>query len=766
MTFVHPLLLAGLAMVTIPILLHLLVRQKPKHLPFPALRFLLQRQSTNRRRMRLRHLVLLALRMLAIAGLCLALARPEVFSERLRLHTDRPVVAVLVFDTSYSMQYGVPEGTELRSRLDEAKRRGQELLAELPEGSRVAVLDTAHEGGGWAENRDTATSQIDALQLSHASGPVTDPVDYAYDLLAKLAEDRDANREPPPQFLYVFSDRTGPCWDTTRLRSLQDRRDRLAAPGVKAVFVDVGAEKPEDLAIVSLDLPRQVVPRDGEVEVRALLQATSRDYPKAVLSCRMDGQDDVESRPVSLHAGEKQEVVFTRRGKPGLHHLEVQLTKGAEPLAFTKVRFATFEVLGEDRQILVLSDDPTQALPWKWALEARGPYRCVVNEPQRPEAIRDEDAADLRARYRAICLLDVSRPSAALWEKLREYVDRGGSLAILPGGEELVTSTYNENKTAKELLPGRLENVVVKKDARGVAWAWRYEHALMKPFQGWNADPRVDWNQFPRSALRYWKVTPYPKNEHGETVEVVAYAGERQPAILERKLTEPGKAPGRVLLFTTALDARQPAWNNYVDVVTTFYVALAQVTMGYLIGDVQDGSFNHVIDGRELLVPLPLGSTDPQYTLCRSARPQGPGPSVEVLGTVRREGGQARLESNQVLAPGNYTLAGADRKPAACFSLNGPPTECQLTRVPIADIEALFGPGSVLTVAKDLKLREALQGPVNVLPWLLAVLALVLLLENLFANKFYRGDKGEPPAPVVAVKEEIPTVLPAEVGSR
>src|SRR5262245_51014554 len=84
MTFIHPLLLGGLLLLGLPIVIHLIMRQQPKHLLFPALRFLKLQQRTNQRKLRLRHLLLLLLRMLLIALMCLALARPRLFSDRLR----------------------------------------------------------------------------------------------------------------------------------------------------------------------------------------------------------------------------------------------------------------------------------------------------------------------------------------------------------------------------------------------------------------------------------------------------------------------------------------------------------------------------------------------------------------------------------------------------------------------------------------------------------------------------------------------------------
>jgi hypothetical protein len=78
MVLTHPYLLLGLVLMAVPLILHLLMRAKPKKLVFPALRLIQNRRRTNARRMRLRHLALLLLRMLVIGLLAFALARPAV----------------------------------------------------------------------------------------------------------------------------------------------------------------------------------------------------------------------------------------------------------------------------------------------------------------------------------------------------------------------------------------------------------------------------------------------------------------------------------------------------------------------------------------------------------------------------------------------------------------------------------------------------------------------------------------------------------------
>src|SRR4051794_14534303 len=173
MTFVFPLLLGGLVLTGIPVLLHLIVRQKPKRLPFPAFRFLVQQHRRNQRKLRLRQLLLLALRVFLIAAMCLFLARPRLFHRVLGFDGERRVQALLLFDTSASMEYRSSAGV---SRLEAAQERGRELLDLLPAGSEVAVLDSAdarfEQPPEWLPLIE-ARKRIDNLKIRFANVPVT-----------------------------------------------------------------------------------------------------------------------------------------------------------------------------------------------------------------------------------------------------------------------------------------------------------------------------------------------------------------------------------------------------------------------------------------------------------------------------------------------------------------------------------------------------------------------------------------------------------------
>ena len=74
--FANPALLWGTALASVPLLIHLLNRQRYKPMPWAAMRFVLAAYRRTRRRVELENLLLLLLRMAAVALLALAVARP------------------------------------------------------------------------------------------------------------------------------------------------------------------------------------------------------------------------------------------------------------------------------------------------------------------------------------------------------------------------------------------------------------------------------------------------------------------------------------------------------------------------------------------------------------------------------------------------------------------------------------------------------------------------------------------------------------------
>ncbi len=766
----HSILLAGALLAGLPVLLHLIMKQEPKRVPFPAFRFLKLKHKTNQRKMRLRHFLLLAMRVLLIALFAAALYQPTLLSEGfLDIRGEQPLAVVVVVDTSPSMGYVADNKT----RLEEAKRRALELLDALPAGSRVAVVETGEPGGDWLPSVADARRRLDALTAPKGdSRPVTAALVTAYQLLRTVDEQTEAT-EPLPRLVAVFTDRAAASWDATRTDDLKKLRDAVPDPKPVQAVVDVGVEPPTNVAITAAEVrPHQVVPGNVPAVVGVTVAAAGPDVEVGV-RCRLDGAPTAERRAVTVPGGQSRPVEFTFNGlKPGLHQAEVSLD-AADRLAFDNTRFVTFRV-AEPRRILTISDDPDDARWWALAHNLKGDFACEVVTPQ--QAV----APDFKfAPFEVVCLLSVAGPNhpgeAPLWGKLLPYVSDGGKLVIIPGGDDtLLPAEYDPTKPTQDnaanlLMPGTLKRVVDAAaefpeppkpadpkaprppDRRaGVSWFVGdggddrpLAHPMLAPFKEWKRRGNIDFLKYPPRARKFWEVEPV--SAPGVSV-VVRYdenddPAKRRPALLERAV---GKAGGKVVLLTTRMDVPLPGqeeWHDYWRTEgSSWFAVFPSLVVKSLAGDTADANFNHPT-GQTVPVPLPRGDlpTGPAARLVLDG-PGVSGADAEIPLAGRQT--ELRLGPPRTDVPGNYTVSTPDRKWTDGFSLNVPAEEGVLDKVPAAAVEELTGAGTVIPVEKDLKLSDLFARrftqPVDLFPWLLIGVLLLMAVEGLVAGRFYR----------------------------
>ena len=236
LTFLSPLISGGAVLIAVPIVLHLVMRQVPKRLIFPAVRFLQLREQANRRQLRLRHLLLLLLRCAAIVFLAAALARPSIKTSGRWGAKKAPVAAALIFDTSPRMEYR----EENRTRLQAAEETARWLLTQLPPESDVAVLTSEEPtgdfsvdlGGGRAADRKAQDGR-----QHHAAGPDDRPFDSA----AQQEGPRRARRSTSSP---IWPAGAWPADPNHQLKSLLE-----TAGDIGIYVVDVGIANPRDFAL-------------------------------------------------------------------------------------------------------------------------------------------------------------------------------------------------------------------------------------------------------------------------------------------------------------------------------------------------------------------------------------------------------------------------------------------------------------------------------------------------------------------------------------
>jgi len=125
MNFLNPLFLIGLAAASIPIIIHLFTRRRPREVKFPSLDFLTEVNQSELRRLRLRQWLLLLLRALAVAALAMAMARPALRGSAGGGRAATTVVVLL--DRSGSMTADGPRGP----LFTDARRAVEDLFTTL-----------------------------------------------------------------------------------------------------------------------------------------------------------------------------------------------------------------------------------------------------------------------------------------------------------------------------------------------------------------------------------------------------------------------------------------------------------------------------------------------------------------------------------------------------------------------------------------------------------------------------------------------------------
>ncbi|MCK6446999.1 MAG: BatA domain-containing protein [Planctomycetes bacterium] len=592
--FVHPALVVGTSLAAVPLVIHLLNRQRHKPMTWAAMRFVLAAYKKTRRRARFENWLLLLLRMAAVALFALAIARPFVGKDDvLSGLTETRRDMVLVLDASAST--GWRTGT--RSVFEGIVERARELVLELDSnrGDRVRLLSAA--GAPRLLSWRTPEEALDML------GTLREPTDEALDLAAALSEVASHAEEqagggdarelevrllsdlqrrdflPPtssgepaavagrPRAESAGAELPGAGLDGAESDSPTDARlfaalDRLKKLGVKVRVEDLGPQElvPPNLAIADLSLDEHEVAVDVPLEVGVRIAnhgATATAGVKVVLE--VDG----ERRPAKLvdvpargAAAEVFEVTFRHAGA---HTLVARLE--SDRLAIDDARAAVIAVPPPLRILLVdgapssdVAEDEVGYLaavlaPLDDAGLGGSPFETRVIEPA---ALRDGSVSV--DDFDLVWLANVDALSDGVVEKLEKRVAAGAGL-VVSLGDQVQAEVYDRRFFAADgsgLLPAELAGRV-SVPSRRESYFRAHQFDAQHPALAFFADEK--WRPLFTEVPVYEFVATRPL----PAAHVLARLDDeaQSPLLVEKAFDR-----GRVMLLTTTIDT---AWTRIAE---------------------------------------------------------------------------------------------------------------------------------------------------------------------------------------------------------
>jgi len=426
--------LALLALV--PILIHILIRQRLPVVRWAAMTFLLKALRKNRRKLLLETILLLIVRTAIVLAIVLVVVRPVAEAAWAWLGSGgQRTVSVIVLDDSASM--AASDG--IRTRFDRAVGRIDQYLSELSGGSEVLVVLAGDPPIDLIRlpTRDLTYVRQTLAKLTprDGTGAIADAVERAEEWLSHLPT---PNRE-----IIVVTDTQAADWKRDRAKL---RRTLASAARKATVFlVTVPQTPPANVAITGMSVtggPQALIPSlattlwPTSVNVQ-LATSNHEDVVETFVELFVD-DDKVARRRVSLSPEHATAVGFEHRFNSAR---EYAVTARCERDLFDRDNERSIIVQVQERIGVLMVDGRPAADPFA---SATGFLRVAIWPllPDDPESVSPFDIRVIPggglesvriADYPLIILADVpALPTSALGQ-IKSAVRKGAGLLVIAG---------------------------------------------------------------------------------------------------------------------------------------------------------------------------------------------------------------------------------------------------------------------------------------------------------------------------------------------
>ena len=338
MAFLNPLFLLGLFAAAVPLLIHLWSRRQAVTVDFSSIMFLVAAHRQNVRRLQLKQLLILLLRMLIIALIALALARPFLTLglplAAVRAKTD----VVIILDNSYSMQYEDVDGVWF----EKAKNIASDVLRSLRHGDSASLIlmsDIAepvfHQ---LTPDIDSVITAIQNAKVSFRATNVQPSFELAHEI---LSESKQQNKE-----IYLVSDLADngwAGWGTIPNRS-----------GSRIVLLPIRKGIAHNTYVEEILFSHQLIGIDLPFHLNTTIRNQSEsEVAETTLTFVLDGQKE-KTQTFSIGANESIMRMMTHTSSNlGTHTGFFELTN--DRLNTDNRRYFAYSALGEIR-VLVVSE--------------------------------------------------------------------------------------------------------------------------------------------------------------------------------------------------------------------------------------------------------------------------------------------------------------------------------------------------------------------------------------------------------------------------
>ncbi len=402
MQFLYPFVLFGLVALAIPVIIHLFDFKKPRRIFFTNVRFLAELKKETRKRSKIKHLLVLLMRLMAFAALIFAFAMPVMRTDDTQLLlTGNPLVVVYI-DNSYSMQSNGVGGV----LFEEAVRRAGEIASHYSPSDEFYLITNEFSGiYSRVVNRSDFMEMITTVRYSPISRTGAEVLDRMADV---------KRRHPMKDMVaYYISDFQSSTVNMTGVTDAYDfqtylvplKRSSLSNLSIDSVWLEVPVVRPGQIMTLSARVGNSGSSAEDDVPVTMSLNG--REVGFGTVDVPADGNAVVQ--------------LSGRIDQEGIYHGVVALDD--YPVVFDDRFYFGFEVR-DQRNIggfYGVAAEPN--------LSRLFDHDTLFRFSNRP--VTQIDFATIH-QYDIIFCQGITELSSGLAEALTSYVGDGGTLVVIP----------------------------------------------------------------------------------------------------------------------------------------------------------------------------------------------------------------------------------------------------------------------------------------------------------------------------------------------
>ncbi len=683
MAFLNPLFLFGLFAAGIPLLIHLWSRRQAVTVDFSSLMFLVAAHRQNVRRLQLKQLLILLLRMLIVALLSLALARPFLTLglpiAAVRAKTD----VVIVLDNSYSMKYEDVDGVWF----DKAKTLAIDVLRSLRYGDSASLILMSDIPQPvfrqLTPDVENVISEVQKANLSYRSTHIQPGVEFAHEI---LTESTQQNKE-----IYIISDFAQNGWD--KMDIIPNRS------GARIVLLPVNTGSRHNTNIEDILPSHQLIGVDLPLHLRVSIRNHSDANIDQTTLTLFVGDQKTNTRTFSVAAGESIITTVTQTlSTPGTHTGYFALTD--DRLNTDNRRYFSYESLGEIRvlcvsekaEYLLLALNPLASDQTSVAQAKPSMIQPIACSPSEFETYPLED-------FDVILLAGLPKISANSNTQLREFIRQGKDIIVFASDVDTLS-----------WLPVQFGEAITWQVPQQVSDI-EGTHPIFEIFS-----ENVFSGQYGPRFYEALTVTP------AADATVIARFGDNTPFLIELR-----EGNSHILLFNSGLEQQQ---NGNELLVNPYFLPLIQHSVLYVM---HNGTQKNIIVGAPYIASYPQNPGGSAWIKHVESLDDHDRVAVPIA-----EDGTMRFETTEL--PGLYQVdvQTKDRLIRDFFAVNTAAEEANLTQIPLeqasklvdAQAEITTENGNLDTEALDIKRHGR-----EIWGELLVLAVCLLLLEGYLSNR-------------------------------